>query len=641
LGAFFLYDFNPIIAFARSLDTFMGEAIESYNNAAIILFIFIMGGGLGIVIRSGGIDDLTSRACKYAYTTQRAALLAMLIGTLLFFNTASSMLLLGISMRPIAEKLRMSPEKLSFISDSTASPIACLIPISSWIGYEIALISDQFLSLSIDDDPYFVLLRSLPYRFYPMVILWMVFVIIVMKRDFGPMYAFEVTSRYRGEPQPSQNLHTPHSPTPPLDDDFDAHMRQQLHEIDLSTDEFPHADIIDATATPIISQSLEAQMKEYVHPLLIPSPDKPKLWWNAAIPLLTLSVAIVVGLVVSGIHNIDSKLSSLNTQLHEAQNSGTPEMIQTIQDKISLLSGAHSIFSNASSVRALVWAAFLTSFVAAALMIGQRLLTLDETMAIWSVGTKSLLLAILILILAWSVGDVCKGIHTGDFIVYLFGGFTSRALLPTITFFLSSLISFATGTSWGTMAIVFPLAIPLTWSVAPGDRTSLLGVISSILSGSVFGDHCSPVSDTTILAATFCGCSVITHVKTQMPYAVVAAIVSVVFGDLPTGFGLYNEWVAMLLCLVVATLIVFCCGKRIPDYVSNDLTQQNSESAKNAANVNNDNHSDVSSFSSMTEIPLDTPAHTTHLATSQPTGQLEGTLDEEAFLMKCIKKLKN
>jgi hypothetical protein len=275
---------------------------------------------------------------------------------------------------------------------------------------------------------------------------------------------------------------------------------------------------------------------------------------------------IFIGLAVSGKENINYKLDQYTSQLAEANESGDVQLAQLIESNISLLYGPHAIFSNASSVRALVWASFMTSFVAAALMIIQKILTLTEVMAVWVTGSKSLVLAVLVLIFAWAIGDVCKGIHTGDYVVYLVGDSAPPSLLSSVVFVISALISFATGTSWGTMAIVFPLAIPLAWAAAEGDRAILLGVISSVLAGSVFGDHCSPVSDTTILSASFSGCSLMNHVKTQIPYALTVGCASLVLGDLATGCSLYNEWVGLIFTISVCILIIYLFGKRVPDF---------------------------------------------------------------------------
>jgi Na+/H+ antiporter NhaC len=161
-----------------------------------------------------------------------------------------------------------------------------------------------------------------------------------------------------------------------------------------------------------------------------------------------------------------------------------------------------------------------------------------------------------ILLLAWSLGLACEHLKTAAYLVGLLGPGFEAGLLPAVIFIVAALISFATGTSWGTMGLMFPLAVPLAVKLAPGNETLFLAAISSILAGSVFGDHCSPVSDTTILSALAANCDQVAHVRTQLPYAVLGAATSTVFGAVPLGLGWVSTPVA-LLASVAATLGAF------------------------------------------------------------------------------------
>jgi Na+/H+ antiporter NhaC len=118
-------------------------------------------------------------------------------------------------------------------------------------------------------------------------------------------------------------------------------------------------------------------------------------------------------------------------------------------------------------------------------------------------------------------------------------------VVPTLVFILAAGTAFATGSSWGAMGILFPLIIPLTWAVmvasgqsGPEDMHLLYSSIASVLAGSVWGDHCSPISDTTILSSMASGCDHIEHVRTQLPYALVVGAVAIATGSLPVAFGL-------------------------------------------------------------------------------------------------------
>ena len=175
---------------------------------------------------------------------------------------------------------------------------------------------------------------------------------------------------------------------------------------------------------------------------------------------------------------------------------------------------------------------FVGVLVAVVLTISQRIMSLYETMESLVTGFKTMLPAILILVLAWSLATVTKELYTAEYLTSLFSGNISPRFLPEITFFLAAIIAFSTGSSWGTMAILYPLMLPAAWYVCQAQGMSLeetmpimYNVISVVLAGSVFGDHCSPISDTTILSSLASGCNHIDHVKTQLPYAITVALV--------------------------------------------------------------------------------------------------------------------
>jgi Na+/H+ antiporter NhaC len=154
-------------------------------------------------------------------------------------------------------------------------------------------------------------------------------------------------------------------------------------------------------------------------------------------------------------------------------------------------------------------------------------------------------MAIVILVLAWGLGSVTQELHTGEYLAGLISDTLPIATLPVLVFVIAAVISFATGTSWGTMSILFPVVIPLAVAMGAGigfdggeHYSILLGVISSVMAGSIFGDHCSPISDTTIMSSMASGCDHIDHVRTQLPYALAVGAIAIIVGDIPTSFGL-------------------------------------------------------------------------------------------------------
>jgi Na+/H+ antiporter NhaC len=162
-------------------------------------------------------------------------------------------------------------------------------------------------------------------------------------------------------------------------------------------------------------------------------------------------------------------------------------------------------------------------------------------------GMQKMFLPTLILVFAWMLNSVIKELGAAEYLVALLGDRLPAAWLPALVFLLASTISFSTGTSWGTMAIVMPLAIPLAVKVTAfhagmPESPILVATVGAVLAGAVFGDHCSPISDTTIVSAFSSGCDVMAHVRTQLPYALAAALVAAFLGYLPAGYGISPWW---------------------------------------------------------------------------------------------------
>jgi Na+/H+ antiporter NhaC len=225
------------------------------------------------------------------------------------------------------------------------------------------------------------------------------------------------------------------------------------------------------------------------------------------------------------------------------------------------------IIGNANSYVALMWASLVSMLSAAVLSLGQRIMNLEEVVNAWFHGVRAMLMAMIILILAWSLGEVTDILKTADFLVGVLGDALPAFMLPTLVFLLAAATAFATGSSWGAMGILFPLAMPLTWAVmvahgqaGPEDMHILYSSIASILAGAVWGDHCSPISDTTILSSLASGCDHIEHVRTQLPYAMTVGGIAILTGSLMSALG-SPWWLGIALGLIILWLILRFFGK--------------------------------------------------------------------------------
>jgi len=191
---------------------------------------------------------------------------------------------------------------------------------------------------------------------------------------------------------------------------------------------------------------------------------------------------------------------------------------------------------------------------------------------------------LVILTLAWALSDVTDALRAGEFLAHLLGEALPPAWVPALIFVLAAAISFATGTSWGTMGILVPLAVPLAWAVGQsqglgsGETTVLLNATTAaVLSGAIWGDHTSPISDTTVLAAATSRCGLVEHVNTQLPYGILVGVVAVLCGLVPAGYG-FPWWVGMAVSIAVLVAVIWFVG------ASNDPAEQGStKTAESAA----------------------------------------------------------
>ncbi len=490
IGAVFLNDYNPFVAVLKVIDTYIINALTDPSHIQILVFTSLFGGVVGLISKSGGTKGLADLITRFAKSRKMGLISTWLMGIVIFFDDYANTLIVGNLMRPITDRLRVSREKLAFIVDATSAPVTSIFIVSSWIGYEVGLIHDSLLMIGSTENAYDIFLRTIPYRFYPILMLFFVFLVAYTKRDFGPMYKAEKRAVDEG----------------------------------LLTEE--NVDV---------ENDLTAGSE------LFGNEDKAK-WYNGVIPILVLIVGAIWGLYFTGMNALIEK--------------GISDY--SIRD----------IIGNSDSYKSLLWASFASCIVAAIMVISQKIMNLKETLDSWFLGLRSMFLALLILTLAWSIGAITNEMKTADYIVSILGDTLNPRYLPVLVFLVCALTSFSTGTSWGTMAIMMPIVIPLAAAVtglyhydSANSEIILHGVISSVLAGSVFGDHCSPISDTTILSSMASGCNHIDHVRTQLPYAILVAIATMLIGDIPTAYG-FSPYFSIVIISVVLISVLFIFGKK-------------------------------------------------------------------------------
>lgn len=506
-GALLIKKFNIIEAFFDIIDKYIIEAVADKERASIIIFTLLLGGMVGIISKSGGIKGIVENLSKKVASASGSQFYTWLMGILIFFDDYTNTLIVGNTMRPLTDKWKISREKLSYIVDSTAAPIASIAIISTWIGFEISLINQSLKAYSINFDAYHLLLSSIPYRFYSILTLIFIFLIFTMKKDFGPMLKAEKRAR-----------------------------KGKL----LSDRAIPLTDFESSGLNP--SQSIKAK------------------WYNGLVPIIVVIVFTFGGLYISG----KESLSSAGDQIAN-------KSIFEILFSNNVFRELGTIISSADSFKVLLWASLTGVVTALFLAYFQKILKLRALISAFVQGMKSMMMAIVILVLAWSLGVVLIQLHTADFVVSLLGSNLDYHLFPAIVFIFSGFIAFSTGTSWGTIAIMFPLVMPITIVLLQNTTDFhhfLVLTISSVLAGAVFGDHCSPISDTTIMSSMASSCDHIDHVKTQIPYALLMAFIALFLGIIPVSYG-FPYIISIFAAIGLCFLILFFFGKKPIEEIKN------------------------------------------------------------------------
>lgn len=489
----FILNFAGINIFYALIQSFLdlvNRAVSSLAdpwNAGIILQVLAIGGVINLVSKMGGAKAIAESLSKKAKTAKSAQLITWFAGLLVFFDDYANSLIIGPMMRPVTDKMKISRERLAFIIDATAAPVAGLAIISTWIGLEVGLIGDAFNSIGVNQNAFGVFLSTIPFRFYNILILAFIVITSILLKDFGPMRKCELEAR-RGASSLADG------------DEINKKISQEHDDLE-----------------PL----------EGVTPSI----------WSAIIPIGTLIIVALIAFYYSGYTTIMGGDDATTIEIMK----NSPFSFEAVREA----------FSNSDASVALFQSALFSGIVAIFMGVSKKMFTISEGIDIWVDGMKTLLITCVILICAWSLSSVIKELGTAKFLINYLSGSIPAFTLPSIIFILGAIISFATGTSYGTMGILMPLAIPLAYSINP-DMSYIIVATSAVLTGAIFGDHCSPISDTTILSSMGAGCNHIEHVRTQIPYSLFTAVITIVFGYIPAGFGL-----PIYIVLPVAVVAVF------------------------------------------------------------------------------------
>ena len=410
---------TSLLGFIPSLvqDHLVPQVADSYNASVLVLLAFI-GGFVRLIEGSGGGAAFAKSAARWVVNRTRTQLAAWFGGVVIFFSDLGTPLIVGPVFQPLADRLRLSRQKLAFILDSTSSPVAILIPFIGWGVFIMSVIADAFKVSGVDESEWSAFVAAIPFQIYAWLAIALPPLLALLDFDYGPMRRAQASVAATSEepdPLPAQQR-----------------------------------------ATPIL------------------------VW----LPLLVLGAVLLAQMLRLGF----------------------PAKQLAGSDFRAALSAAY----------------FFAALVLLALLVSRRLQSAAEAIARYLEGMSSMMVIAATLVFAWALGDISAALGTGQYVAGVVEEGIAAAYLPALVFLLAALISFATGSSWGTIIIMMPLAVPSALAI----DASMAVVIGAVLSGGLFGDHSSPVSETTILSSTGAGTTPLEHFRTQMPYAVTNGIIA-------------------------------------------------------------------------------------------------------------------
>ncbi len=488
---------NPFAALVHLTDVVAGSLNDGWN-IRIFLFCALLGGLVGLLTKTGAAKAFGRWAALRVRSGKASLLMSWVFGLVIFIDDYFNSLAVGTVMRPITDSNNVPRAKLAYILDSTAAPVCIIAPVSSWVVTVMSIVkgSEGFSQLGITEFSFFI--RSIPFNIYALLTIIMVLVIILTNRDFGPMAA-----------------------------------SNHYHETTGSLYNLAYGDA--PGELPDVEGKENAKAIDMLFPIII-----------------LIVAAVVFFPVTTWMQSVDG------------------ESITSFGQAVRSISFG-AAFTDTDASYALFYSIIFTLVITFVYYFARRLFSIKEASEAFREGISSMVPALLILTMAWSIGTIITeapadgGLGLANFLsdAVVAGGFP-LALVPMIVFVLSALIAFSTGTSWGTFAIMIPITMPIVSGLANakglpmGALTNAMFIaVSAVLGGSVFGDHASPISDTTILSSTGAACPHLEHVATQMPYAVFVAICAAVgflFGGIFLNVAV--AWIVALALFVVGMIFL-------------------------------------------------------------------------------------
>ena len=442
VGYLAMAGWHPLAASVMSLDACVAVFADS-GNTSVLMFCVLVGSLITLMQRGGGVEGFVNFAQNSGIVRGRrsAGMLAMAVGMATFIESTIVCMVTGAVARPIFDRLRMSREKLAYVCDTVSAPTCVMIPLNGWGAFVLA----QLTLSGLVDDPVPLLVRSIPYNFYAIASLVILFLVLVTGYDIGPMRKAEKRAREEGK-------------------------------------------LLRDGAMPMMSEEALA---------VTPEPETPRRAFNMILPIAVMIAMVPVGLYTTGMRGLPADQDA------------------TFWNILRACSGNTSVF----------WAVAAAVVFTGVFYRVQGIMTVKEVVDVALKGAAALMPLAVLMMMAFAIGHLCRSeLKTGQYVASVIGDTIPSSLVPAAIFAISCFIAFSTGTSWGTFAIMLAIGLPLGHEV--GAKMEL--VVAAVLGGGVFGDHCSPISDTTIVSSMASASDHIDHVRTQLPYALIAGGIALI-----------------------------------------------------------------------------------------------------------------
>ncbi|MDQ2049349.1 Na+/H+ antiporter NhaC family protein [Natronolimnohabitans sp. A-GB9] len=462
--------------------TWVTESIGDVFHANILVFTLLLGSGVALIWRLGGATAVRNWATARLETQRNTGVTTWVLGILLFFDDYANTAIVGSTMREISDQMRISREKLSYIVDSTAAPVAT-IGLSSWVAFQLSMIDEAYEGL-IDSEEYDVaagdvpgvfetFVGSIPFNTYALLAILMVGIIVLSRRDYGEMLDAEHRSWQTGK----------------------------------------------------VTRDDAQPLQEVEKDLGAPIDDRPMLRTFFA-PIVVLIVVTLAGAFWTGYQE----------WIDEQAEAGAPTALEAAMADEGTLQVLVDVVGAGDFAAALVWGSFAMVVTAIAIGLFYDLFDLGDSVETVLDGFNIMLTAVTVLVLAWSISAVAEDLGTGEYVAGIAGEVVSPAVLPIVVLLVAAFVAFTMGSSWATMGIVTPIAITVAYDLT-GTFDLMPVIVGAVFSGAIFGDHASPISDTSVLSSTFTGADLIDHIRTQLYYATTVLLVVILCYALYGFFG--------------------------------------------------------------------------------------------------------